>query len=175
MSVSEKNNFKLAKSIKDENVFVSRTEKREASLENPRNNLSLKNIFYKIDDKSKFNKDLTILNFINNSSEGRCSAKTSLTYSAPEKFEYDLCMINKYDENLNTSLSFISEFDLEDEKENDSFNSSDNASCIEVIEIKKNVNNKRILDDAENKEINFEFEKDWEDIKDLLLNKERHL
>ena len=175
MSVSEKNNFKMMKSTKETNVFVSRTERREASLENPRNYLSLKNTFYKIDEKSKINKDLTILNFISNSTEGRFSAKTNLTYSAPEKFEYDLCMINKYDENLNTSLSFISEFDLEDEKENDSFNSSDNGSCIEEIEIKKNVKNKRILDDEENKEFYFEFEKDWEDIKDTLLNKERHL
>lgn len=31
------------------------------------------------------------------------------------EMDYDLCMINKYDENLNTSLSFISEFDLEED------------------------------------------------------------
>ena len=77
-------------------------------------------------------------------------------------------MINKFDENLNTSLSFISEFDLEDDKkENDSFNSSDNESCIEEIEIKKN---KKML--VENEEFYFELDKEWDDIREELLNKE---
>ena len=91
-----------------------------------------------------------------------------MTSSPPEKLDYDLCMINKFDENLNTSLSFISEFDLEDdEKENDSFNSSDNENCIEEIEIKKN---KKIL--VENEEFYFELDKEWEDIREHLLKKE---
>ena len=49
-------------------------------------------------------------------------------------------MINKYDENLDLSLSFISEFDLEEDNKNEmneSFKSSDSEdNCEEQIEIK---------------------------------------
>ena len=66
-----------------------------------------------------------------NDKDCRYSVKTSLTNSNSEKIEYDLCMINKYDENLNSSLSFISEFDLEEDlNENDSFNSCEEDSRI---------------------------------------------
>jgi hypothetical protein len=53
--------------------------------------------------------------------------------------KYDLCMINKYDEDLNSSLSFISEFDLEnDENDKDnSFNSSFDENSVEEVEITK--------------------------------------
>jgi hypothetical protein len=81
-------------------------------------------------------------------------------------------MINKYDENFNSSLSFISEFDLEEDEENkndDSFDSfAHDDSGIEIIEIKcssKQVNDK--LD--ENNDI--ELEKEWKDIQNFLLNK----
>ena len=51
--------------------------------------------------------------------------------------KYDLSMINKYDEDLNSDLSFISEFDLEkDEDKNDnSFNSSFDENSVEEIDI----------------------------------------
>ena len=79
-------------------------------------------------------------------------------------------MINKFDEKLYTSLSFISEFDLEsDSKENDSFNSIQNDSCIEEIEIKTN---EKILDNIDREIFDFEFDKEWEHIQDELLNKE---
>ena len=53
--------------------------------------------------------------------------------------KYDLSMLNKYDEDLNSSLSFISEFDLEnDENDKDnSFNSSFDENSVEEIEIIK--------------------------------------
>ena len=56
-----------------------------------------------------------------------------------QEMKYDLCMINKYDEDLNSSLSFISEFDLEnDENDKDnSFNSSFDDNSVEEIEIIK--------------------------------------
>ena len=45
-------------------------------------------------------------------------------------------MLNKYDEDLNSSLSFISEFDLEnDNEDNNSFNSSFDDDSVEGIEI----------------------------------------
>ena len=60
------------------------------------------------------------------------------------------------------------------QKQNDSFDSSDNEDdSVEQIEIKtKSKSNKRILDDIDDKEFDFELEKDWNDIKNLLLNKE---
>ena len=87
--------------------------------------------------------------------------------------DYDLCMINKYDENLNTSLSFISEFDLEEDvkENNSSFESCDNDISIEQIKIVKNIKNcKRssIQEDIENED---QLENDWKDIQELLLKK----
>ena len=50
--------------------------------------------------------------------------------------KYDLSMLNKYDEDLNSSLSFISEFDLENDNEDDnSFNSSFDDNSVEEIKI----------------------------------------
>ena len=164
MSVSAKNLIKISKALKRNKALAFETEKRESSTEKVIKHLSLKNAFYKIEPESKTKTDLTILDFIINNNERRFSAKTALTSSPPETMEYDLCMINKYDENLNTSLSFISDFDLEEDvKQNDSFNSCDEDS-VEEIEIKTKTN-KRFIDE----EFDFELEKDWEDIKNLLL------
>ena len=170
MSVSAKNMLNMTKILKNNKDVLFNIPKRETSTEKIGRHLSLKNAFYKTNEKTKTKTDLTILNYITKNSEGRFSAKTSLSDSAPEKLEYDLCMVNKYDENLNTSLSFISEFDLEEdgEKQNDSFNSCDEDSCIEEIEIKTK-SNKRNLDDIENEEFNSELEKDWDDIQNILL------
>ena len=77
-------------------------------------------------------------------------------------------MINKYDENLNDSLSFISDFDLEEDKNklNDSFSSSCyDENSVEQIEIKTKTN--KIYND--NEEYDFELEKEWNDIKESLL------
>ena len=170
MSVSSKNNIKIIKYLKRNELSLLKKEKRDLSSEKPRKHLSLKNAFYNIEPKKKFNEDLVILNYITDKSDGRFSAKTALTNTSPSDLDYNLDMVKKYDENLNTSLSFISEFDLEDdEKENNSFNSSENESCIEEIEIKKN---KKIL--VENEEFYFELDKEWEDIREHLLNKENN-
>ena len=82
-------------------------------------------------------------------------------------------MVKKYSENFNSNLSFISEFNLEENNDelDDSFNSSNNeCSEIEQIEIKakssKLVNSSKFDDDN-----NLEFEKEWKYIKDFLLNK----
>ena len=79
----------------------------------------------------------TILHFIRNSNEREY---TKLNLSENEKFmKYDLSMINKYNEDLNPDLSFISEFDLEQEenKNDNSFNSSFEDNSVEEIEIIK--------------------------------------
>ena len=81
-----------------------------------------------------------VLNFLR-SSERKDTTKTNCSETYKE-MNYDLCMINKYEENLNSSLSFISEFDLENEENgnNDSFNSSFDENSFEEIDIAKKVN-----------------------------------
>ena len=177
MSISSKNNLKYNKSLKNDDLLLSKNEKRENSLEKTKNYLNLKNTFYQkeSDSEKKINKNLSILNFIQNKSESRTSVKTTFSYSVPEKLDYDLNMINKYNENLDTNLSFISEFDLEEDetKQNDSFNSCDNDDeSIEEIEIKTRTNKRISYNNIyKREEIDLDFEKDWEEIKDLLLNK----
>ena len=87
-------------------------------------------------------------------------------------------MVNKYHES--DSLSFISEFDLEEDetKQNDSFSSCENDdNSIEEIQIMSK-SHKRISCDyiyQKKEEVEDEFdldlEKDWKEIKDLILNK----
>ena len=131
--------------------------------------ISLQNDNYKEEIFKKLNEG-TILNFVRNS-ERKESVKTNFSESSTE-LKYDLCMINKYNENLNTSLSFISEFDLEDEeneKEN-SFNSLDNDESIEQVDIyTKNIKTISIVEDDE--EHNIKLDKEWNDIQELLLKK----
>ncbi len=176
MSASSKNNIKLIKSIKSKEIFLQKNVERESSIGKLGKHLSLKNAFYEIDSEKNNDKKLPILNYITNNLNMRCSAKTASTTLAPENLDYDLCMINKYDENLNSNLSYISDFDLEEEANgNDSFDSCDkDDSCIEEIEIKTK-ENKIIQDNLNNDEYNLEFEKDWDDIQKVLLNKESSL
>ena len=60
--------------------------------------------------------------------------------------KYELSMINKYDEDLNSSLSFISEFDLENEEnDNDSsFDSCFDDNSVEEIDIIKKEKTQKI-------------------------------
>ena len=125
--------------------------------------ISLQNDSYQKEIFKKLNEG-TVLNLIKNSNR-RQSMKSSIS-------EYDLCMINKYDENLNSSLSFISEFDLEeDDNEKDiSFNSLENDNSVEQIDI-VDINKIKSLDKIEDEEHKTKLEKEWKDIQDLLLNK----
>ena len=153
---------------------VGKALKRDKSTEKSKSHLCLKNLFYKKADK--IDKDLCILNFITNDTQRKYSMKTTLTDSFPTKNKYELYMINKYDENLNPDLSFISEFDLEEDlkKSNDSFNSSDNDdSEIEQIEIKNRTS--KIIYENENEIVEnyIELEKEWDDIQNFLLNKKK--
>ena len=77
----------------------------------------------------------TVLHFIRNSNIEKVKSNFSIK---SQEMKYDLCMINKYDEDLNSDLSFISEFDLEEENEKDnSFNSSFDENSVEEIDIIK--------------------------------------
>lgn len=178
MSISPKINMKNNKSFKKDESMLSNINESENSFDNYKNYINLKNTFYKTEKNKgkKINKDLSILNFITEKSGVTCSVKTFASDSIPEKFEYDLNMVNKYDENLDSNLSFISEFDLEENESNpnDSFNSCDNDNSLEEeIEIVSKTNNKRISCDNiyKREETDFELEKEWNDIKELLLKK----
>ena len=109
-----------------------------------------------------------VLNFIR-SSDRKDTVKTAISET---DMNYELYMINKFDENLNSSLSFISEFNLEeDEKELDSsFNSCDSDNSVEQIVIMDKSKNK-ILDEKEEEEHRSKLEQDWNDIQNLFLNK----
>ena len=131
--------------------------------------ISLQDDNYRKEIFKKLNEG-TILNFVRNS-DRKESVKTNISESSNE-MKYDLCMINKFDENLNTSLSFISEFDLEDEENgnDNSFNSSDNNESVEQVDIYSK--NKKIISFVEDdKEHNNKLDKEWNDIQELLLNK----
>ena len=126
----------------------------------------------------KYNPKLSILNYIINCAEKKYSAKTGISASNPDILNYDLTMINKYEENdLNKSLSCISDFDLEKEEENDSsFNSEFDEDSFEEIEIKtktKKINN--INNQEDKNEENIKLDKDFFEIKDLLLNKKTNI
>ena len=126
--------------------------------------ISLQNDNYQKEIFKKLNEG-TVLNIIRNT-ERKDSIKTNIT-------EYDLCMINKFDENLNSSLSLISEFDLEQDNENDkdsSFNSLDNEDSVEYIDISDKNRNKS-FDKEDDEEHKTKLEKEWADIQELLLNK----
>ena len=70
--------------------------------------------------------------------------------------KYELSMINKYDEDLNSSLSFISEFDLENEEnDNDSsFDSCFDDNSVEEIDIIKKEKTQKIKYDDQKKQNN---------------------
>ena len=97
---------------------------------------SLQDDYFKKEIYKKLNEGC-VLNFIRNSKK-KDTIKTNCSEKSQE-MKYDLSMLNKYDEDLNSSLSFISEFDLENEEneKDNSFNSSFDENSIEEIEIIK--------------------------------------
>ena len=96
--------------------------------------ISLQDDFIKEKIFNKFNEGI-ILNFIRNSN------KKEPSFSNSSEMKYDLNMINKYEEDLNSNLSFISEFNLEedDNRNNDSFDSCFDQNSVEEIEIIKTI------------------------------------
>ena len=124
MSVFHSNNS--SKNILRNNItpIKSIQNKRGNSVENNLKKSQNKSLYKKND----YNKNLLILNYIMKKSGKKNSLRTTCSDSVFESDnkKYDLSMINKHEEDLNSSLSFISEFDLEkdDYKElNDSFSS----------------------------------------------------
>ena len=117
-----------------------RDEKNINSLDKSRLKIFIKNRISLQDDKIKeeiFNKlnEGTILNFIRKSIKKETSFLNSSENSS--KMKYDLNMINKYEEDSNSNLSFISEFDLEEDesRKKDSFDSCFDDNSVEEIQI----------------------------------------
>ena len=117
-----------------------RDEKNINSPDKSRLKIFIKNRISLQDDKIKeeiFNKlnEGTILNFIRKSIKKETSFLNSSENSS--KMKYDLNMINKYEEDSNPNLSFISEFDLEEDesRKKDSFDSCFDDNSVEEIQI----------------------------------------
>ena len=115
-------------------------EKNINSPDKSRLKIFIKNRISLQDDKIKeeiFNKlnEGTILNFIRKSIKKETSFLNSSENSSEMK--YDLNMINKYEEDSNSNLSFISEFDLEEDesRRKDSFDSCFDDNSVEEIQI----------------------------------------
>ena len=77
----------------------------------------------------------TILNFIRTSY--RKETFNIDCYESSSEMKYDLNMINRYEEESDSNLSFISEFDLEEAENNnnESFDSCLEENSVEEIEI----------------------------------------
>ena len=169
MSISARHFSKKKKIFKSSLSIKLKPEKRSYSVKY-QSDITLNKNLYKKDTKI-INENLLILNYIMNCSQKKFSAKTALTDSSPENLKYDLNMINKYEENINTNLSFISNFDLEDiYKDNNSFNSEeDDNENYEIIE-NNTKNNKKVVNYRSNdEEVNDKLEKDFLDLKNFLL------
>ena len=153
-------NNKSKKNTEETKNFVHRNTKKKISIQN--------DDFEKGICK-KLNEGI-ILNYIIKS-EKKESSKTAFS-ETPSNMNYELSMINKYNEDIDNNLSFISEFDLEEENNNDSsFNSSDDENNVEEIVISK-TSKKIKLFDKEKEEDDPKLEKEWNDIVKLLSHKE---
>ena len=178
MSVSSKIIQKIEKIIKEEkDLFKSNNLSIKKLNQKVIKHMSGKNLYYHKENlkekpkEIKINKDLCILNLISMKPNRRKSTdKTTSSEKFPHKNSYDVFMINKYDESLNSSLNFISEFDLENQEKNEdsSFNSSDNEENCDQIKIETISHNLSDFDE----EYNIKREREWNDIKKLLLGKE---
>ena len=169
MSISARHFSKKKKIFKSSLSIKLKPEKRSYSVKYQSDITLNKNLYNK--ETKTINENLLILNYIMNCSQKKFSAKTALTDSSPENLKYDLNMINKYEENINTNLSFISNFDLEDIYiDNNSFNSEeDDNENYEIIENKTKTNKKVVNYRSNDDEVNDKLEKDFLDIKNFLL------
>ena len=169
MSITARHLSKKKKIFKSSLSMKLKPEKRSYSVKYQSDITLNKNLYNK--ETKIINENLLILNYIMNCSQKKFSAKTALTDSSPENLKYDLNMINKYEENINTNLSFISNFDLEDIYiDNNSFNSEeDDNENYEIIENKTKTNKKVVNYRSNDDEVNDKLEKDFLDLKNFLL------
>ena len=125
-----------SKNIRDEKI-VNNSEKNRLK-QYKKKRISLQDDIIKEEIFKKLNEG-TILNFIRNSNKKETSFLNSSGNSSEMK--YDLNMINKYEEDSNPNLSFISEFDLEEDesRRKESFESCFDDNSVEEIKIINNI------------------------------------
>ena len=125
-----------SKNIRDEKS-VNNSEKNRLK-QFIKKTISLQDDIIKEEIFKKLNEG-TILNFIRNSNKNETSFLNSSGNSSEMK--YDLNMINKYEEDSNPNLSFISEFDLEEDesRRKESFESCFDDNSVEEIKIINNI------------------------------------
>ena len=169
MSITARHFSKKKKIFKSSLSIKLKPEKRSYSIKYQSDITLNKNLYNK--ETKTINENLLILNYIMNCSQKKFSAKTAFTDSSPENLKYDLNMINKYEENINTNLSFISNFDLEDIYiDNNSFNSEeDDNENYEIMENKTKTNKKVVNYRSNDDEVNDKLEKDFLDLKNFLF------
>ena len=113
------------------------------------------------------------LNEIMECAEKNYSRKTAFSDNMykSEEMKYDLSMLNRYEEHLNSSFSDISEFDLEQDenKDDSSFNSEEDDNCYEenIINIKPDKYNKKLYNEDD---FDFKIDQDFNEIKKNLLS-----
>ena len=164
--------MKLSSKYLTKNVNIETKQNEEESQNcfhrSPKKKISVQNDNFKKKIFQKLNEG-TVLNYITQS-EKRESTKTTLSRTS-NNIKYELSMINKYNEDLDNNLSFISEFDLEEEKNKDSsFNSSDDDNNVEETDIFKK-SKEKIFFDKDKEEFNLQLEEEWNDITKFLSNK----
>ena len=125
-----------SKNIREEKNVTNSEKNRLKQLIKKR--ISLQDDIIKEEIFKKLNEG-TILNFIRNSNKKETSFLNSSGNSSEMK--YDLNMINKYEEDSNPNLSFISEFDLEEDesRRKESFESCFDDNSVEEIKIINNI------------------------------------
>ena len=125
-----------SKNIRDEKS-VNNSEKNRLK-QFIKKRISLQDDIIKKEIFKKLNEG-TILNFIRNSNKKETSF-LNLSGNSSE-MKYDLNMINKYEEDSNPNLSFISEFDLEEDesRRKESFESCFDDNSVEEIKIINNI------------------------------------
>ena len=175
MSKTQKSNSNDSQILKS-SAQIKLNKEKISNLLRPENFFSLhdKKIDKLDNTKTKNNQDnnLLILNYLINASEKNSTEKTGLTENSHENFDYDLTMINKYEEDFNTNLDFMSDFDLEkdEDKSFSSFESENGDDSFEKIEIKTKYNKKNDNCKISDDEVNDKLNRDFIDIKNFILN-----
>ena len=119
-----------------ENIINIKDNQKDKLNQPIKKRISVQDDYFKKEIFKKLNEG-SVLHFIRSTAK-KDTVKTTSSEKSQE-MKYDLSMLNKYDEDLNSSLSFISEFDLEnDENDNDnSFDSCFDENSVEEIDIIK--------------------------------------
>ena len=115
----------------------------------------------------------SILSFLNNNKNIKENINShSNSFNSIKKYNFDAYLINKFDE-INTSFSNISFFDLECQEEKDlnsSFNSLENSFEENKEKSEEIIINLKVQNDLDEAKYIFELNKEYEEIEKNILN-----